>query len=90
MLPASTVDMKSDFLVFPNPTDGMVQIDLGSSTSKGHFQVFDHSGRCVQEDMIGAGQKVLDLTGLKSGQYLLILFQGRQRLVQQLIVTGGH
>lgn len=90
VLPASTADIKSDFLVFPNPTDGMVQIDLGSSTSQGHFQVFDHAGRCVQEDMIIAGQRVLDLTGLESGQYLLILFQDRQHLVQQLIVAGGH
>ena len=89
-LPTSIVDTQSDFLVFPNPTAGMVQIDLGSSTSHGHFRLFDHAGRCVAEDEIVAGQKVLDLTGLESGQYLLILFQDRKHLVQQLIVAGGQ
>lgn len=89
-LPTSTVDIQSDFLVFPNPTAGMVQIDLGSSTSDGHFRLFDNAGRCVREDKIIAGQKALDLTGLESGRYQLVLFQDRQHLVQQLIVSGGQ
>ena len=38
----------------------MVQIDLGSATSDGHLQLFDHAGRFVREDEIFAGQKVLD------------------------------
>ena len=88
--PTSIVAVESDFLVFPNPTAGMVQIDLGYSTSHGHFEMFDHAGRCVREDEIFAGQKVLDLTGLESGRYLLILFQDKQHLVQQLVVLGGQ
>ena len=51
--------------------------------------MFDHAGRCVREDEIFAGQKVLDLAGLESGRYLLMLFQDdavKQHLVQQLVV----
>jgi len=90
MLPASTVDLQSDFLVFPNPTDGMVQIDLGSSSSAGHFRVFDHAGRCVVDDMMVAGQNALDLTALESGQYLLVLLHERRHLVQHLVVSKSH
>ena len=90
MLPASTADLQSNFVVFPNPTYGMVQIELGSSISEGHFRVFDDAGRCVREDRIISGQRALDLTGVESGRYLLILFQDRQRLVQQLVVSGGQ
>ena len=89
-LPTSIVDTQSEFLVFPNPTAGEVQIDLGYPTTHGHFRLFNHAGRCVREDKIVAGQKVLDLTGLESGRYLLILFQDKQHLVQQLIVLGGQ
>ena len=88
ILPTSIVDTESEFLVFPNPTAGLVQIELGSSTSHGHFRLFDHAGRCVREDEIVAGQKALDLTGLEGGRYLLLLFRDRKHGVQQLIVAG--
>ena len=50
--------------------------------------MFDHAGRCVREDEIFAGQKVLDLTGLESGRYLLI-FPRQTTLVQQLALGAN-
>jgi hypothetical protein len=65
------------FAVHPNPTSGLLQIELGSKmTGALYFRAMDMSGRVVLEQpltMNGGTRNVVDMGSLQSGQYLVQL-----------------
>ncbi len=65
------------FMVFPNPTDGLLQIQLGSKvTGKVQLRVTDMSGRLVMEEQLvmnDGTRNTVEMADLQSGQYLVQL-----------------
>ncbi len=62
--------------IFPNPTDGEIQIVVGRTIESATVQLFDLSGKLLKEAPLRGMQHSLDLTNYVAGQYILII-QGR-------------
>ncbi|MBL7940609.1 MAG: T9SS type A sorting domain-containing protein [Flavobacteriales bacterium] len=67
----------NDFAVYPNPTEGLLQIEFGSKvTGAIQFRLLDMSGRVVLDQpllMNGGTRNAVDLRGLQSGNYVVQL-----------------
>ena len=65
------------FSVYPNPTEGLLQIELGKKVEgKVQLRITDMSGRIVMEQQLlmnGGTRNAVDMTKLQSGQYLVQL-----------------
>ena len=65
------------FSVYPNPTEGLLQIELGNKVEgKVQLRITDMSGRIVMEEQLrmnGGTRNAVDMTELQSGQYLVQL-----------------
>lgn len=59
------------FRVYPNPTGGIITIDPGDDLSPYGLRIYSQSGIEVKKISPVSGQKVLDLSGLASGWYIL-------------------
>lgn len=68
---------KDSFMVYPNPTTGIVNVKLMDSERIKAVQVFDQSGKIVS--------KKLDLSALPKGVYVLKV-QTTQRNIQQKVI----
>jgi hypothetical protein len=70
--------------VFPNPTNGLIQInaDLGG---RKELTVMTISGQSVLEDSFLSKKKTLDLSGLPAGMYLVKLTSKEGNVTQRII-----
>ena len=59
--------------LWPNPTKGMVNVEVGETTS---VEVVDLMGHVVSNHKLKKGQNVLDLGGFPDGMYILKTDQG--------------
>jgi hypothetical protein len=81
----------SSFVVFPNPTQGMLQIEFGTLV-KGpvRVRVLDQSGRVVIDQplhMVGSTRNTIDMRNLQSGNYMLQLITTDQVMTQRVQVV---
>lgn len=75
-------------IVYPNPTEGMMQINIESLTPSpllGSIKVYNMQGSTMYINNVLQNQNVLDLTALASGNYLLKLDVNRQIKTYQII-----
>lgn len=72
--------------LFPNPTTGQVTLDL-SSLPAGTYsaQIFDVTGRLVQQYSLQTGQTVLDASSLPAGSYFVQVRGGGISIVLPLL-----
>ena len=77
-----------DFGMFPNPTTGEVTLSMVGFHTGVTIQVMDASGRAVwtQQNLVLQGNKVLDLSGLSSGTYNVMLSDERGVSVKRLAI----
>jgi hypothetical protein len=77
----------SDFIVYPNPTDGLVWIALASGTPITRVEVYDLSGALVQQGIFNAGNAQIDMNHHPAGIYLLQIFSadGAQPQMRKLV-----
>lgn len=59
--------------VFPNPTNGIVQLTLSDLKKDLNFTVYDLSGRKILAKDISDVQTYIDLSSVASGEYLLAI-----------------
>lgn len=57
--------------VYPNPTDGLLRVDLPQDAGTAQVLLFDLHGRQVQQQIANTPNLTLDLSTLPSGMYLL-------------------
>ena len=76
------------FGMFPNPTNGEVTVNVSGAHAGVLMQVLDASGRVVwsKENMVLQGQVKVDLSGLSSGTYNVMLSDDRGVSVQRLSI----
>lgn len=82
------------FSVFPNPSDGLLQINFATRNNQEiYFELFDPLGRTLKLKRLnaiyskGSQQATLDLSGLKSGLYYLLMKSGEYSEVQKILVS---
>tara|TARA_B100000963_G_scaffold59194_1_gene47210 strand:+ start:1312 stop:2325 length:1014 start_codon:yes stop_codon:yes gene_type:complete len=83
-------EIRPIFNAYPNPSNGLVQINPGVSMEGGRYYLFESGGRLVREDVLNVGQKILDFSDIKSGSYQLILFKDGQQLASQLLLVEAR
>jgi len=76
------------FNIFPNPTKGQIIIKItGEITERSvGYKVLNLQGQLiVQEDFIGSGQAMIDLSGEDPGVYLLIISHQTAQKVWKIV-----
>ncbi len=84
---APSID-KSQILIYPNPvSNGMVTIEVDAGLkSITSITIFDISGRICHRSHIENNQTVIDVSGLKSGLYIINLSNINQVISHKLLV----
>ena len=59
--------------IYPNPTNGILNIEFPENFRKGKLDIIDPAGRVVFQQGIDSGVKVIDVSGLVKGMYILSL-----------------
>lgn len=64
----------TEIVILPNPADNLIRIiDNDPAYALGSVQVFDLSGRLVENQLIQNKETILDVSGLSSGTYIVTL-----------------
>jgi hypothetical protein len=73
--------------VHPNPTNGLVYIEVAGGGRIQRLGVFDAVGRVVAQQTSGTSSRmVIDLSGLNTGVYTVIVDHARGRSVQRVVL----
>ena len=62
-------DLKKEISIFPNPTKGVLQIEISQDLIITHIALFDLLGRLVKD--FNREDRSLDISDLKKGNYVL-------------------
>jgi hypothetical protein len=76
-------------LIYPNPTNGIITLDLGSSTGDAvAVSLFDANGKLVyQEAFINTnGSSTIDLTSFQSGYYFMKINSSDYNITKKIII----
>jgi len=66
---------ESQLKVYPNPTNGYVEVHTGNLSGKLSLSLMDANGKQLREQQAQTGKNILNLTSLPSGAYILLLKQ---------------
>jgi hypothetical protein len=72
--------------VFPNPTDGLLHVNLPDHIQDAYIQLMDTNGRIVHEQNIPSGPIPLNLTKLSKGLYFYLIFSEKNQFSGKLIL----
>jgi hypothetical protein len=75
-----------DITLYPNPTSGVINLDIPGSTGTNAVMVTDMSGKVVLTEFTNDGKISLDLSKLAAGSYHINVNTGN-RLFTQLVVV---
>ncbi len=70
---------QSTILIYPNPTKGLLKIEINGGINPVDLQLYDMSGRLLQQESNVASSVTLDLSRLPAGTYILRLVSGNQK-----------
>jgi hypothetical protein len=74
------------FNIYPNPTSGLVQLEIAGQDPAGYFEIFDIAGqRIMKQDLSGNSLQEFDLTSQPNGNYFIRVRNGDEVGVQQFI-----
>ena len=81
-------EAKIVFGMFPNPTSGQLTLAFSGFYNEVTIQIMDGTGRVVwtEQNVAVQGNKVLDLAGLSSGAYNVMLSDERGVSVKRLAI----
>lgn len=80
-------NIKSDFEIYPNPTVGIVNIDLASlDGDQFTIQVFDMNGKRLIDLTTVSMQSFIDVSGLPKGNYVLSVLSGSRYVSSKTFV----
>ncbi len=74
------------FKIYPNPTDGVLVIELNALTGTEEVQIRDVHGRLIQSKRIDSGNTYLDLRNVAKGVYTVTVLNDSGTEHQRLIV----
>ena len=74
--------------VFPNPAKDVLHIKLPNQTKPVDIQLFDANGKPVYESKSAVGSQLsLDVSGYKSGVYVLVLESGSKVVKRKIVIS---
>jgi hypothetical protein len=73
--------------VYPNPSEGMINIEFPETQSTTHVRVLDVTGRCVNDQFVeGKTTFILDLSSKRKGIYFVELTSRNQKNVKKILL----
>ena len=85
-LPERPLDSYHDLLVYPNPTEGLVCVQVSDQISlPAKLQLWSMTGRLIQEQSIQEKLNFIDLAHLSKGNYNLVVKEGESLFEQRII-----
>jgi len=78
---------KYDMKVFPNPTEGKLQLVIGnySSTLQGEIKLYQLTGSLLLTQKIISNRNIIDLSGMPAETYMLELLISGEKVVWKVI-----
>ena len=67
---------QTSFSLYPNPSDGLINVELDANGTTSTYRVLDITGKVVASNRLEAGLQSVDLTNLTAGVYIFELTQG--------------
>lgn len=79
---------KTNFEIHPNPSNGIIQVQLGASTQLDKIEIYTTDGKLVysNESLIETENISIDLSSLATGVYYVKLFHGGIEYQEKLIL----
>ncbi|MBX2985484.1 MAG: DNRLRE domain-containing protein [Bacteroidia bacterium] len=78
-------NLGTDITVYPNPTEGMVKIDLGEALSEFNVSIIDGNGKLIRQSTYN-NTKMFELNlDVQSGIYLLTINSGNKKATIRLM-----
>lgn len=75
--------LNSDFLVFPNPANEIINIDSGKDTKKVFFySIYNTTGQLIKSGQFNARMYSIDISNLPKGTYLVKIQNKRYKVLQ--------
>jgi hypothetical protein len=72
--------------VFPNPSNGIFQVDLSNIENSQQLFVFDITGKKIIEQPANQGILTIDMTTYVSGTYFIKVTAAKKQYVQKIIL----
>ena len=72
--------------VFPNPTNGIIGLEIKNAAMEMSYELIDLSGRTIESKPISAVQTTIDLNPYANGEYLLNI-SSRNQLIKTLKIV---
>lgn len=63
----------SKFIMYPNPAQDFVSITLPAGLNEGTVKIYDMLGKVVAKQIVTSNEKAIDISGLSSGSYMVVL-----------------
>jgi hypothetical protein len=76
--------------IFPNPVDGLLTIELPSNGEEYQLRLLDSRGVEVRHLPRTRVRAEMEVTGLPSGVYILLVRDGRQLVGRRRVVVRGY
>ena len=70
-------EMTGEIKIYPNPTTGVIRLDIPDSNDKVEYTLIDLTGRTRMQGTFSGAQTTLDISSLEAGMYI-ILVRGKQ------------
>jgi len=77
------IESAEEVNIYPNPSQGIINLDVETATE---VVVFDQTGRLITKEMLGDGQKTLDLSALPDGIYFLKIKMTDRIQLQKIVI----
>jgi hypothetical protein len=84
---AKMINEVGDFKIFPNPADGIFNVDCGNNIEQKNIRIFDFQGHLIKQFMTDQYKFAIDLMEFDNGFYLFELTSKSFRLNKKIIVA---
>lgn len=81
-----TTNVLAETSVYPNPTNGVLNIQLPSSVQSADINITDALGRSVLNTNMKSAMKTLDISSLNKGMYFVNISDGTQSYTKRVVI----
>jgi hypothetical protein len=77
---------KQEFLLYPDPSNGLITIEFPGNYSEKSINIFNVSGKVVYSEIVNSDKGFLDLTKFSPGIYFIRFYDGSFFATQKFII----
>ena len=82
----SADDHMEGWFIYPNPSNGVISVELAEGVSTSSLEIVNISGQVVHEAILNSRNTILELGDLPNGMYLVTLTSSTHSSVRRLVL----